>query len=145
MPVLADKGTVELKMSVEQEIKTKDADGNVRTKRVAPKLVLPKDEVIYTIRYHNSGEQEATDVVITNPIPADVIYRAGSAKGLGTKIRFSVNGGKQFGEPDELTVTLPDGKERPATESDYTHINWTLLKPVAAGKRGQVSYRARVR
>ena len=142
---LADGGIINLKMAVEKEIKVTDKKGVTSVKRITPKLVLPGDEVIYTIRYSNDGKEDATDVVIKNPIPVHVLYTAGSAQGENTEIRYSVDGGTHFDAPDNLTITTPEGEERPATESDYTHIRWTLQTPVAPNSNGQASYRARVR
>lgn len=145
MPVFADKSAVELKMSVEKEIKVKDENGKITTKRIAPKRVLPGDELVHIIRYINSGKVEATDVVINNPIQKDLLYTADSAYGPNTKIRFSVDDGKTFDEPNNLIVKLPDGTERLATESDYTNIRWVLNKALAPEEKGQVGYRTKVK
>jgi len=145
MPALADKGAVELKMVVEKEIKIKDENGKIIVKRVGPKRVLPGDELIYIIRYSNSGEEEAVDVVINNPIQTDLRYTADSAYGQNAEIRFSIDGGKKFDVPENLMVKMPDGTERPAVESDYTNIRWILNKPIAPKGGGQVGYRVRVK
>jgi len=144
-PVLADEGAIELKMIAEKEIKIKDENGKTVIKRVAPTRVLPGDEVIYILRYANKGKEEVADVVINNPIQQDLLYTAGSAYGQDAEIRFSIDGGKKFDTPENLVVKMPDGTERPATESDYTNIRWLLNNPVAPKGGGQVGYRAKVR
>ncbi len=146
-PVRADqKGHIELKMVVEQEVTVTNEDGEKTVKRTEAKLVLPGDEVIYTITYRNIGEEEATDVVITNPIPEHMIYTAGTALGDGTEIVYSVDG-SHFDIADKLKVELPlpDGGERPATAKDYSHIRWIVKTPVPPGKTEEVSYRARLK
>jgi len=139
------KGQIELKMVVEQEVTVTNEDGEKTVERTEAKLVLPGDEVIYTITYRNIGEEEATNVVITNPIPQHMIYKAGTALGDGTEIVYSVDG-SHFDLADKLKVKLPlpDAGERPATVQDYSHIRWILKTPVAPGKTGEVSYRARL-
>ncbi len=131
------KGHIELKMVVEQEVTVANEYGEKTVERTGAKLVLPGDEVIYTITYRNIGEKEATDVVISNPIPEHMIYIAGTALGDGTDIIYSVDG-SHFGTADKLKVELPlpDGGERPATAQDYSHIRWILKMPVAPGKTG---------
>jgi hypothetical protein len=83
-------------------------------------------------------------VVITNPVPEHMLYLDQSAAGTGTAIEFSVNGGKSYGTPDKLNVTDASGKSRKAVASDYTHIKWTVSKPVEPGGRGEVLFKAKV-
>ena len=79
---------------------------------------------------------------ITIPVAEHTRYRSGSARGGDTDITFSADGGKHYAAPGELTVKLKDGRKRPATASDYTHIKWKFKAPVAPGASGAVSYRA---
>ena len=58
-----------------QEVDVVNADGTTHTERVPAAKVVPGTEVIYVITYHNVGKQPATEVVITNPIPAELAYR----------------------------------------------------------------------
>jgi len=144
-PVNAEqKGHIELKMMVEQEVTVTDESGEKNVKRTGAKLVLPGDEVIYTIIYRNISKEEATGVVITNPIPEHMIYTAGSALGEDTEIVYSVDG-VHFDIADKLKVALPDGGERPATAEDYSHIRWIIKTPLPPGKKGDVSYHARLK
>ena len=143
--VHANDNQIKLKMVVEKETTVTMPDGEKKTVRVEPKLVVPGDEVIYTIIYSNVGDKDATDVVITNPIAEHTVYTADSAGGDGTEISFSVDGGKHFGRPDELTVTTPDGEERSATAADYNAIRWLVTSPVPPNSEGRVAYRVRVK
>ena len=142
---LADDNQIKLQMVVEKETTVTDANGEKKTVLVEPKLVIPGDEVIYTIVYTNVGDKDATDVVITNPVAEHTVYTADSAAGDGTEISFSVDGGKHFASPDELTVTTPDGEERPASAADYNAIRWVVTTPVSPNSEGTVTYRARVK
>lgn len=107
--------------------------------------VVPGDTVTFTLTYANRGKQPATNVAVIDPVPEHMAYLDGSAKGAGTRIEFSVDGGRTYGAPDKLTVTGGDGKVRPAQGTDYTHIRWTVLAPVAAGANGTVSFKAKVK
>lgn len=145
--IAADKGAIELKSVAEVEVTTKNAKGEKEVKRVeaAKANVVPGEAVIFTTYYSNNGKEPASDIVINNPMPEHMLYIDGSAEGSGTKIEFSVDKGKSFGAPEILKVKDDKGKERPALASDYTHIRWTLSKPLAPGGKGSVSFRAKVK
>jgi uncharacterized repeat protein (TIGR01451 family) len=141
------KGAVELVSVAEVEVSQKNAKGEQEVKRVeASKANVPPGEtVIFTNYYTNKGQDAATGVVITNPIPQHMVYLDKSAEGAGSRIEFSVDGGKTYGPANKLVIRAGDGKERPAISSEYTHIRWTLVKPVARGGKGSVSFRAKVK
>ncbi len=134
---------LELVVKVEKEVLTTDEDGNARVALVEPELVLPSEEVLYTIRYRNTSDEQTDNVVITNPIPEHMVYTTESAAGDGTRVLFSADG-NEFASPRQLIVRLPDGGQRPARASDYTHIRWVLQTPLDPGDAGEVSYRARL-
>ena len=138
-----EQGHLELKMTVEKEVTVTNEDGVTEVKLVEPALVVPGEEVVYTIHYRNVGSEKATGVVITNPVPEHMIYTSLSASGVDTHIEFSVDG-TAFGNPKELTVTSEDGQQRPASNEDYTHIRWVRATPLAPGEGGAVHYRARL-
>ena len=136
------KGSIELRMTAEQEIEVVNADGEKEMRRIEAAKVVPGDEVIYTIHYMNAGAEPADSVVITNPIPIHMMYKEGSASGEGTAITFSVDGGKTYDLPENLIILDSKGKERPATASDYTHVRWTLTGSLLPETGGNVSFRA---
>ncbi len=143
-PPVASKGVIalEIKGQVEQEFKNEKGE---MAKRLVPiTKIVPGDEVVYTITFHNAGKQPADKVVITDPIPDDVAYRDGSAYGPGSEIEFSVDGGKTWGKPETLKVKGTDGKPRAAVGSDYSHVRWTLLSSVAPGQKGFVRFRVTI-
>lgn len=155
----AEQAHIQLSMKAEKEIVTVDDNGKKITKRINVAVidnqddgatkqieaaVTPGDEVIYTIHYINTSRDNATKVVISNPIPAHMVYENGSAQGEDSTIEFSVDG-QHFADPESLQVTTPDGITRKAQPEDYRNVRWTLTKPLAAGKEGEVSYRAILR
>jgi uncharacterized repeat protein (TIGR01451 family) len=138
----ASAGTIKLSIVGEMEQEFTNDQGQ-KAKRLVPLVkVIPGDEIVYTISYHNVGKQPADKVVITDPIPKEVSFKDGSAYGPGTAISYSVDGGKTFGAADALRVKGADGKERAAVGEDYTHVRYTVLASVAPGQKGFVRFRA---
>lgn len=123
---------IRLKAVAEVEVTVVNDKGETEVKRVPAAKVVPGTEVIYTITVSNLGDQAADSVVVTDPIPENTTYVDRSAFGAGTKITFSVDGGKSYDLAGKLKVKDAAGKLRAATASDYTHIRWVLnftLKP----------------
>jgi len=150
VPTLAtaqQKGGIELVSKAEVEVMQKNDFGKDVAQRLAADKanVLPGDTVIFTIAYVNNGSQPASGVVINNPVPEHMEYADKSAEGAGTRIDFSIDKGKTYGQTATLKVRSTDGKERPARPADITNVRWTLEKPLPAGAKGSVSYRAKVK
>ena len=141
--VFADEAGIEIKMVAEQEIETTTDDGKKIIKRIEPKLVIPGNDITYVTTYHNKGKDTAQEVAITNPVPEHMTYLDGTAEGTNTAITYSVDGGKQYATAEKLSVTSEDGKSRPATAKDYTHIRW-LLDTLPPGANGKVSFKAKL-
>lgn len=139
-----EKGAVELKAVAEMEVEVVNADGQKEIQRVPAAKVVPGDVVIYTIYYTNNGADSAENFVITNPVPEHMAYLAKSAGGENTEITFSVDGGKSYGVPADLTISDSEGNQKAAGPSDYTHIRWMLDQPVAPGETGYVFFKAQL-
>ncbi len=140
---MADGG-IELNMVAQEELTSINAKGEKVVTLVEPTAVVPGDMIVYSTHYHNKGKTQAENVAITNPIPKETAYVDDSSVVENASISYSVDGGKVFAAPAKLTVTEGNGKTRPATANDYTHIRWTL-KSVAPDGRGTVSFHAKVR
>ena len=52
--------------------------GEQDTRLIAADVVVPGEKVFYTITFRNISEESADNVVITNPIAADLVYVDGS-------------------------------------------------------------------
>jgi uncharacterized repeat protein (TIGR01451 family) len=126
------------------EIKVKTADGKEEVKRVPAAKVPPGEAVIYTLNAQNKGSKPAGDVVVTDPIPEHTEYVDGSVSSEGTRVTFSVDGGKSFAAKETLKVRGEDGQMRAALPADFTHIRWQFEKALAPGESRAVSFRARV-
>jgi len=142
-PALA-ASDVTLQLTAQEEITLVDDKGNKTTKLVEPKHVEPGDVVLYTISYNNKGKKPVENIVINDPVPADMTYIAGSARGKGTIIQFSVDG-KNFATADKLMVKDDNGNMRLAHGDEYHHVRWTLVSSVPSKKTGSVSFKARVK
>ena len=67
------------------------------------------DQLIVSVRFTNASRQVLDGVRITSPVPADVQYVAHSASGPGSDVLFSVDNGRTFGRPEELTIGAANG------------------------------------
>lgn len=136
-----EQGQLNIKTVVQKEEVTVNDAGETETRLVAAETVTPGERVVYTITFQNIGDEPAENVVITNPIAADLTFVDGSAFGPGTVIEFSVDGGTTFADRDDLTVT-EDGVDRAATARDFTHIRWVMQNELAAGAQGVARFAA---
>jgi uncharacterized repeat protein (TIGR01451 family) len=100
------------------------------------------DQFVVSVRFTNAGESLLDTVRITSPIPADLKYVPDSASAPGSEVLFSVDNGRTFGRPDELTLQAPDGRARAADAADYTHVRWVLGSPLDGGATGIARFRA---
>jgi len=132
---------VVLDNSVFLERATTDANGKQRVSLEEPKVVVPGDRLVFVLNYRNSGAQPADKFVITNPMPSAVRF----ADAGDTRPYVSVDGGKNWGTLDTLTVPLADGTRRPAQPADVTHIRWAFQKPIPAGGVGKLMFRGIVK
>ena len=138
-----EAGSILLQNSAEMEELYTDDSGVQRVRRVPVSKVVPGDEVIYTITFTNTSDEVAENIVITNPLAAELTYVEGSAFGPGTTIEFSVDGGVSYAAASELTVS-EDGEVRPARPEDFTHIRWVMHADLQAGAQGLARFRARL-
>lgn len=139
--VAQQSDALEVSTLVQKEEIVVNADGAPEKRLVAAETVVPGEQVYYTITFTNVGDAPAENVVITNPIAAELTYVDGSAFGPGMNVEFSVDGGVTFAAADELTVTV-DGETRAAGADDFTHIRWTLPSELDKGSQGQARFAA---
>lgn len=136
-PLPAFAQGVVLKTNVLSEVREAAANGTTRIRLAPAARVTPGDRVVYQIGFKNTAKQAASNVVITNPVPAGLAY-AGAAEGSPAP-ELSVDG-VRFGTLSQLTVRA-GGITRAATGADVRIVRWKLA-PIAAGTSGQVSFRA---
>jgi hypothetical protein len=98
--------------------------------------------LIVSVRFTNTSDHVVDSLRITSKVPADLRYVPNSASGPGSDALFSVDDGRSFGRPEELTLSTPDGGVRDASAADYTHVRWILRAPLDAGASGVARFRA---
>jgi len=143
VPCLAT-AQIELQSTAEVETVTTGADGIPVTARTAAVKVVPGDEVIYTVHYRNSGTDHAEDVVITNPVPEHMHLLRTDGLQPGCTLVFSVDDGQSFDALSRLEITGNNGRPRPATAADCTHLRWVFERQLEPGEAGAVSYVAQL-
>ena len=137
----AQEQHLDLTTSVQKEQVTTNSAGETDVQLVPASTVVPGEKVVYTITFRNISDDAADNVVITNPIAAELTYVADSAtSGLGD-VQFSVDGGASFDNPADLVVD-EDGARRPAEAKDFTHIRWVMKEELAVGAQGTVRFAA---
>ena len=89
------------------------------------------DELHYTIRVRNPGVRFVTDVQVVKRMPDGVQYIDGSAVGPACDVDFSADGGQTF------TVKAP--------AEGFTHLRWSLRRPLPPGATALLRFRATFR
>jgi len=137
---------VEVKIRAEKE-KVVTKDGKKVTKMVAVKNITPGEIIHYTILYRNTGNEAATNAVVSDPIPKGTTYVPGSATDV-EELSFSIDGGKTFKKPALLTYETKGAtgaiEKRTASPEEYTDIRWVIDK-IPAGANGKVSFQVKVK
>jgi uncharacterized repeat protein (TIGR01451 family) len=110
--------------------------------RFVPATVLSEGQVVYyTLRITNPAPVFAKNVVVTQRIPANTTYVAGSAAAPGADVSFSFDGGETFLPLEQLTIDV-EGRRQPAPPTKFTHIRWHLRNPLAPGAVALARFRA---
>jgi len=119
----------------------KNDNGSSKVVLEKPTTVLPGDNLVFIVNYKNASSAPASNLTVTNPLPAPVQFNGTSD---GTEI-VSVDDGKVWGPLQTLSVKEKDGVIRPANMKDVTHIRWTLRDTLTAGETGKLIFRGIVK
>jgi uncharacterized repeat protein (TIGR01451 family) len=131
---------VELRTQLVAEVRESAGTQERPTFRMVPATQLAQGQVVYyTVRITNPTPVFANKVQVSQMIPANTTYLAGSAGGPGADVEFSIDGGRSFAPAAELK--LADGVTR-APPGRYTHIRWRLRNPLAPGATALARFRA---
>lgn len=127
-----------------QEATKVDSNGEKEKEWVRASKVVPGTVIRYVNSLENSGEQSATKLVVSNPVPTNMEYVANSASCQSEcTLSYSVDGGKSYKQPEELFLGV--GAERHiANASEYTHIRW-VVDSLSATSQSSVEYKARLK
>lgn len=138
-PAMA-KGEIALESEIFVERIAKSATGS-RILLERPTKLLPGDRLVFIVSYKNTGAAPASDVVITNPIPKAVRFQ----ETLDGSEQVSVDGGQSWSRLEDLRIALDDGRFRPASPADVTHIRWVISQTLTEGYTGKLTFRGVVR
>jgi uncharacterized repeat protein (TIGR01451 family) len=140
LPALA-ASPVELSSDIFVEKQQVRADGTLAVELVAPKIIVPGDQLVFVVRYRNVGTKPASNFTVTNPMPTAIAF---SGTSDGNEV-VSIDGGKSWGKLALLRVTKADGSSRPALMTDVTHVKWNMNQTLAAGESGKLIFRGVVK
>jgi len=123
---------IKLTLGVEKQVVNSDQNNQkaVSWKALEGKVsVNPGDVLRYTVTGQNEGDRTAKKLVVSQPIPKQMIYVLASATNdSNAKTTYSIDNGKSFVENPTVTVKLANGQveTRPAPAETYTHIRWSF-------------------
>lgn len=129
----------------EIEVTHVDEEGKTVIERQPVTSAPPATMIIFSNVLTNTTPEAVADLVVTNPVPANMEYVSGSASGQETTITFSIDGGKTYDSPRYLIITESDGTVRPAQPREYTNIRWQLNGSLEPGQKRSVEFRAMVK
>lgn len=119
--------------------------GREIVKLVPADRLVPGDRVIYTLEVRNQSAARLDSPIVTRRVPEHMQYVADSAVGPAAMVSYSVDGGRSYSRPEDLTITNSDGSVRAAVAADYTHIRWRLNNPLQSNSVAFVRFRALVK
>ncbi len=131
---------VALSSTVFVEKVSNDLNGGERRILATPGQLGQGDKLVFVLRYRNAGPTPVSRFSVVNPVPQSV--RVDTAR---QDMQVSVDGGRNWGRLDALTIRTPLGGTRRAIADDITHVRWTVNNPVSPGAGGQIAYRGVVR
>jgi uncharacterized repeat protein (TIGR01451 family) len=131
-------GPLQVTSSIMAEQKRAAADGTTRVTLVPARKVVPGDRVVFSLAYRNTGTQALGNVVIDNPVPKGIVYRAPAAGSPAPEVSVD---GKSYGALAALRVKASGGALRSAEPDDVSHVRWTLAT-LPAGAQGKLSFQA---
>ncbi|MDD2776811.1 MAG: hypothetical protein PHU06_12725 [Gallionella sp.] len=141
LPVLAGEDGIKVTSIAEVAVEVIQ-NGKKVIVRSSPDKAIPGTVVIFTNHFENVSQKAASDIVMSNAIPVNTVYQAGSAFGTDCAIDFSVDGGKTFALAKNLQLRDTDGREHTAQAAQYTHIRWHYIGELTPGQSGEVGFRA---
>jgi len=111
-------------------------------------VVQPGDVLRYRLTGSNIGDVAARNLVLNQPVPAQMSYVLNSAgSNAGLKQSYSIDGGKSFSTQPMIKVKQADGTilEKPAPAELYTHVRWEAQGDLLPESNLVASYEVTVR
>lgn len=108
---------------------------------------LPGDVLEYSLEFTNTQPGPVSDVVLNDPIPEGTVIVPGSvtASREDVAVEFSIDDGASWSNrPTVEVVENGETVTRPAPDTAYTHVRWTITGEVAPGAQVTARFRTRV-
>ncbi len=143
--VVPAHASVRLESQVYKVQRQLQPDGSVREQLLPAEQVVPGDELRYHISVHNQGDAavDANSIVITDPLPPELIYLPSLTQAPDSRVTYSVDG-EQFATADALFVQR-NGERVLAQPGDYRAIRFEYAPALAPGEQASVSFAVRLR
>lgn len=136
----AHKRIVQVDKNGQEKITWQDLGGKA--------VVQPGDVLRYSITSSNIGDAAARNLVLNQPVPAQMSYVLNSAgSNAGLRQSYSIDGGKTFSTNPVIKVKQADGSflEKPAPAELYTHVRWASQGDLPPASNLVASYEVKVR
>ena len=142
-------GTMQVEVSVLQEVIRTDENGQAIVERKPVGLVTPGTILAYTLQATNNSGNAVFDARIEDPIPDGTILLPGSVDVDGLTITASIDGGESWKSFPVFVAAGKDAAGQPvyelASADSYTHLRWFLDGPLPPGATKEVSFKVQVR
>ncbi|TDI35791.1 MAG: DUF11 domain-containing protein [Acidobacteria bacterium] len=142
-------GTMQVEVSVLQEVVRIDESGREIVEHKPVGLVTPGTILAYTLHATNTGDGAVFDARIEDPIPHGTILLPDSVDVDDLTITASIDGGESWKSFPVFVATGKDAAGQPvyqqAPADSYTHLRWFLDGPLPPGATKEVSFKVQVR
>ncbi len=141
--------TMQVKVSVLQEVTRTGENGQAVVERKPVGLVTPGTILAYTLHATNNSGNAVFDARIEDPIPDGTTLLPGSVDVDGLTITASIDGGESWKTFPVFVAAGKDSAGQPvyeqASAASYTHLRWFLDGPLPPGATKEVSFKVQVR
>lgn len=141
-PAASGASPLRLETQILTEARRPAGDGTTQIALVVPSRVVPGDRMVVQVTYRNAGAQPLGGLVIANPVPRGLVYRAPTAASAAPELSVD---GDHYGSLESLCVALPAGGTRPARGDDVRHVRWRVPGTLPAGAGGRFAFQAVVK
>jgi len=150
LPALAqesEQGTaLAVDITVFEVVTTINDDGEEVTQRIASDNLVPQDTVVISAKLDNTGDEALSEISFKLDVDPSLSL-LGESLIDQDEIDFSFSTRQDpavFADLEDLTISLEDGTERPATADDIGSIQVNLAE-IGAAKNAVFEYSATIR
>lgn len=135
--------TVDKQVPIEEETGTVAFEWQPLSQSVA---VLPGEILRYRLVGKNNGSDSLSSLVLTQPIPPEMVYIIDSAEGA-SNITFSIDNGETFTANPTVNNVNENGQgiREPAAPESYTHVRWKFERILPPGQELVGTFQVKVR